>query len=85
VDKALRRVHAGHISRISRARLHCLPLSFHVSREVMHACERQNAQERDTPGATGAAGVLRYGSGVLRAIRTAHHAPRRAERHEKSP
>ena len=51
----------------------------------MHACERQNAQERDTPGATGAAGVLRYGSGVLRAIRTAHHAPRRAERHEKSP
>lgn len=45
----------------------------------------QNAQERDTPGASCSAGVLRYGSGVLRAIHTPHNAPRRAERHEKSP
>lgn len=45
----------------------------------------QNAQERDTPEATGTVGVLRYGSSVLPTIRISHHAPRRAERYEKSP
>lgn len=51
----------------------------------MHACECQNAQERDTPGASCLIGILRYGSSVLPTIRISHHAPRRAERYEKSP